>query len=117
MISKHIKYIKTMITFSIYHPIGGAINHRCERGLYQYEHIGSVEALSLEDAYKKAQNDFNKKYRDLGHRSTCVGDIITTEDTCHIVDSFGFIEVPDTVLSYIDYSNADQSILEEHYLQ
>ena len=105
-----------MITFNIYHPIGGAINHRCEKGVYQYEPIGSVEALSLEDAYRKAQNDFSKKYRDLGHRSTCVGDIITTDDTCHIVESFGFVEVPETVLQYIDWGNYEQSIIEEHYM-
>ena len=63
--------------FNIYHPIGGAINHRCEQELYQYEQVATVFATSLEDAFKQGQNDFNDEYSELGFRSTCVGDIIT----------------------------------------
>lgn len=95
--------------FNIYHPIGGSINHKCERGVYEYEQVAVVEAVSLEDAYRKAQNH-DSEYSELGVRSTCVGDIITMSDefgtvTHHIVDSFGFIEIPSTVLEYIDWGN------------
>lgn len=93
--------------FNIYHPLEGAINNRCERGLYQYEHVATIEAASLEDAFKQGQNNFNSEYSELGFRSTCIGDIITQSDESgivehYMVDSIGFIQIPETVLSYMD---------------
>lgn len=103
--------------FNIYHPLDGAINHRCEQKLYQYEQVATVFATSLEDAFKQGQNDFNDEYSELGFRSTCVGDIITQSDDLgnvehYIVESFGFVQIPETVLQFID---ADlDSIINEH---
>jgi hypothetical protein len=95
--------------FNIYHPLGGFINYRCERGIHEYEQVATVDATSLQEAFTQAQNDFNPEYEELGHRSTCVGDIITQSDEFgnvehYIVESFGFVEVPPTVLGYIDWS-------------
>jgi hypothetical protein len=106
--------------FNIYHPVGGAINHKCQRGLYEYEQVAIVEATSLEDAYRKAQNDFNHEYSELAFRSTCVGDIITQSDESgnvehYIVDSFGFVQVPATVLQFIDWGL--HSMFNEHMAQ
>jgi hypothetical protein len=96
--------------FNIYHPVGGAINHKCERGMYEYEQVATIEAESLLDAYRLAQNDFNDEYSELGYRSTCVGDIITESDdfgnvTHYIIDGIEFIQIPPTVLAYIDWGN------------
>lgn len=93
--------------FNIYHPLEGALNYKCERGLYQYEQVAIIEATSLEDTFKQAQNDFNSEYSELGFRSTCIGDIITQSDDLgnvlhYIVDSIGFIQIPETVLCYMD---------------
>ena len=93
--------------FNIYHPLEDAINHKCEQNAYQYQHVAVIEAPSLEDAYTQAQNDTNAEYGELGFRSTCVGDIITETDdsgivTHYIVESFGFLQVPHTMLNYID---------------
>jgi hypothetical protein len=90
--------------FTIYHPIDGEMNFQCERGKYEYECIATVEASSLQDAFKKAQNDFNPEYAKLGVRSTSVGDVIHG-NTTNMIKGIGFEEVPFTVISYIDWGN------------
>lgn len=92
--------------YIIYHPYGGTLNHACRRGIHEFQRVAIVNANSLEQAYRKGQNDFNEQYASLGLRSTSVGDIITAPDnTHHMVMPVGFQEVPHTVLSYIDWSN------------
>lgn len=91
--------------YVIYHPVGGAINHNCQRGVYEYEEVGRVDAGCLPDAFLKAQNDFNEEYASHGVRSTCVGDILRCEDLYFMVTGSGFIEVPPTVVQYLDWSN------------
>ena len=93
--------------FNIYHPIGGALNTNCVSDTYQYEQVATIEADSLLDAYRKAQNDYNSEYAELGFRSTCVGDIITESDefgnvTHHIIDGSGFIKVSEDMLLHTD---------------
>ena len=95
---------------NIYHPLDGAINHKCERNIYEYEHVATVEATSLEDAFKQGQNCFNAEYAELGHRSTCVGDILTISDESgviehYIVESFGFLQVPEEVINFINWDH------------
>jgi len=96
-----------MKNFKILHPIGGVLNHSMVRGLYEYEHICSIDAKSLEEAFKLSQNDFSERYASLGKRSTSVGDIIIDGDeTIHyMVSGVGFVEIPHTVCSYIDWGN------------
>ena len=60
----------------------------------EYDHVATIEATDLNDAYSKTQN-----FRDLWNgekksRSTCVGDIFKIEDEhrCkfHIIAPYGF---------------------------
>jgi hypothetical protein len=81
--------------------MGGEINHNCDKHKFQYDFVDFVQAHSLEQAFKLAQNDFNPAYRDLGFRSTSVGDIIVTPSGKHyMVKGMGFEEIPPSVLLY-----------------
>ena len=99
-----------MKKFKILHPVNGVLNHDCIRGLYEYEHICSIDAKSLEESFKLSQNDFSERYASLNKRSTSVGDIIIDirEEKHYFVSSIGFTEIPHTVSSYIDWSNHSQ---------
>jgi hypothetical protein len=97
--------------YTIYHPIDGSLNHHCKPGVYMYEKVYSLEADSLEEAFRLSQNDFNEDYALLGCRSTSVGDIIQSQEDwdnqcCHIVKGIGFQNVPNTWLTYIDWGFA-----------
>ena len=77
------------------------MNHNCDHHKYQYDFIDFVQATSLSEAFKLGQNDFNLNYRDLGFRSTSVGDIIVDPSgKHHMVKGMGFVEVPPSVLLY-----------------
>lgn len=100
-----------MDRYHIYHPKGGLINHACVRGQYEYEFVGTVLASSLDQAFVRAQNDY-EPWAEYQVRSTCVGDIITCPSkdvgvfpTCYMVKGVGFTEVPHAVISYIDWGN------------
>lgn len=100
-----------MDRYHIYHPKGGLINHACVRGQYEYEFVGTVLASSLDQAFVRAQNDF-EPWAEYQVRSTCIGDIITCPSkdvgvfpTCYMVKGVGFTEVPHAVISYIDWGN------------
>ncbi len=89
------KYIKM---YTIKHPIGGHLNHNCEKDKFEYEDICILVCNSLQEAFEMSQNDFNEFYALLGKRSTSVGDIIVTPDNVHyFVDKVGFTEIPATV--------------------
>ena len=90
--------------YNIYHPFGGIMNHNCERGLYEYQQVATVEANSLEEAYRLAQNE-NDSYTKNDVRSTSVGDIITSETGHYMVKNIGFYKIPHTVTSFIDWGN------------
>lgn len=96
-----------MKNFQILHPVGGAINHNMDRGLYEFEHICSIDCESIEQAFKLSQNDFSERYASLDKRSTSVGDIIIDNTTSinYMVAGRGFIEIPPTVAQYIDWGN------------
>jgi len=93
--------------YTVYQPLDGFINHKCVRGQFEFRSVFSLNAKSLEDAFRLTQNDFNEEYASLGHRSTCVGDIIydVNQDKYFMVYTIGFYEVPSTVVSYIDWGN------------
>lgn len=93
-------------TYRIFHPYFGDLNTNCERGTYMYDHVGSVSATSLDDAFLSAQNEFDS-WAEYGNRSTCVGDIIEVDGIYHMVGRNGFIEVPSTVVGYIDWGIVD----------
>ena len=92
--------------YIVYHPFGGAMNHNCERGTYEYVAVYHTDANSLEDVFIKAQNR-NEDYSNIGIRSTSVGDIIYSvkDEQAFMVIGRGFAPVPPTVLSYIDWTN------------
>lgn len=99
------------MTYYIFHPIGGSMNHFCDCNTYMYELIHSVEANSFEEAFRLGQNDFNEEYAKIGVRSTSVGDIIQSTDDidklqCHLVKGMGFQTVPNTWLTHIDWGFA-----------
>ena len=96
------------MVYYIYHPNKGSINHECTPMLFMYTMVHKLEANSFEEAFKLSQNDFNEDYAVKGHRSTCVGDIIMSEEDydnnrCHLIRGTGFQDVPSTWLSYIDW--------------
>lgn len=103
--------------YTIYHPFNGVLNSDCKRGLYEYVIVHNVDAVSLEDAFRKSQNDFDDVYRSLNLRSTSVGDIICDDTTnkYYMVNGIGFTEVPFTVVSYIDWGN--HPVFIEHLAQ
>ena len=96
-----------MKTFKILHPVGGSLNPTMARGLFEFEHICSIRCNNLEQAYVLSQNDLCDEYALLNKRSTSIGDIIIDEtDSVHyMVNGMGFIEIPETVAQYIDWSN------------
>ena len=96
-----------MKDYRIFHPVGGALNTKKERGVYEYELVCTVKAESLEDAFKLSQNDLSPEYRELKARSTSVGDIIVddSEEIHYFVDNVGFEEIPFNVVQYIDWTN------------
>lgn len=54
--------------YSIYHPVGGAVNHDCKCGLYMYEHVYTIECDGMSEAFRLSQND-NDEYAALGVHS------------------------------------------------
>ena len=104
-----------MKNFRILHPVGGALNHNMERGLYEFEQICSIDCESLEEAFKLSQNDFSDRYASLNKRSTSVGDIIidVKEEKHYMVSGKGFIEIPHTVSQYIDWGNHMEDLQNE----
>jgi hypothetical protein len=94
-----------MIT--IMHPIGGHINFSLQRGHYEYEIVHTVETDDLNVAFRLSQNDFSEEYCSLDRRSTCVGDILhdIPSNEYYFVAPRGFINIPHTVASYIDWGN------------
>lgn len=94
-------------TYTVYHPYGGIVNHDCKRGEYMYNLVAMINAKSLEDCFFMAQNDW-PEYGRMGLRSTSVGDIIAVDDgdifgKYYMITGRGFVEVPHTVVSYIDW--------------
>jgi len=70
-----------------------------------YELVTTLNASSLENAFKLAQN-FNREYAKLNIRSTSVGDILQSEEDsiygiCYLVCEIGFLCVEDTTLDKI----------------
>lgn len=92
--------------YEIFHPLNGILNTDCKRGVYEYEKLNIIiSASSLQDAFIKSQNGFNKHYAKLNKRSTSVGDIIRVNRVGYMITGSDFVEIPDTVLTYIDWSN------------
>ena len=60
--------------------------------------VAVIYAEGLDDAWKRAQNDFNPYYRQKKVRSTCIGDIIASKTKAYMVRSVGFEELPLDVL-------------------
>lgn len=70
-----------MEQFLIYHPVQG-MNHFCNtEDEILYKGVAVVNAESFENAFTKAQNDFNPLYEAFKIRSTSVGDIIRSTET------------------------------------
>lgn len=61
----------------IYHKVS-PIGRKAQRFI-MYELVATIEAKSINDAFVKAQNDFNALYRVYDVRSTCVDDLIQSE--------------------------------------
>jgi len=96
-----------MVMYKILHPKNGVLNTQCVRGQFAYEPIVSFTAKSLNDAFRLAQNDFSDDYASLNKRSTSVGDIIIDlrHEKHYFIAGLGFVEIPHTVASYIDWTN------------
>jgi len=77
--------------YLILHPADGSLNDDCVISV-KFKIVAKVEAKDLQDAFVKAQNDFNDDYAKNKVRSTSVGDIIMCleDQTTHIVMPTGF---------------------------
>ena len=93
-----------MKLFTIVHPVDSKMNHDCDKDLFEYTKICNVSAISLNDAFQKAQNDFNDDYSLIDVRSTSVGDIIIDieENKHYMVKGLGFEEIPHSVANYVN---------------
>lgn len=89
--------------YEIYHSKGG-MNHSCEPKKYEYVHVTSVYADTLNEAFMMAQNDFNLEYAARGVRSTSVGDIIgytiENQNLYKLVEGMGFSQVNKVWIEY-----------------
>ena len=93
-----------MKKYHIYHPVKGMLNPGCSRNLYMFDIVAVIEAESLEDAFRRAQNDHStSKYYEYKKRSTSVGDIISEDDNYYMVMSQGFEQVSKDVVSHVDW--------------
>lgn len=98
--------------FSIYHPIEGKINNRCDHN-YTYEFITTLEAPNLVKSFYMAQAKLNPEYKELVKRDTTVGDIIITEDKVYMVSSpGGFKRIFKTKPLYKSVMELDEAIIE-----
>jgi|688.fasta_scaffold416322_1 hypothetical protein len=105
--------------YVVYMPFGGAMNHRCERGVYEYTPVHFLNAKSLSDVFAKCQNHI-EEYSKLGIRSLSVGDIIYSvkDKESYMIKGDGYYIMPPTVLQYIDWSNhpeVRETVLEESH--
>ena len=89
-----------MKIYNIYHPLDGKLNTQCEHNKFTYEFIGTIEANSLPEVFKLAQNDFNGEYASLGRRSTSVGDVITDGETHYMIKGNGYASCNPNILQY-----------------
>lgn len=74
--------------YHIFHSVGPS--KFTETDSQPREYAGFVEAISLEDAYVKSQNDENSWNPYNPCRSTSVGDVIQDDSGFHMVLSSGF---------------------------
>jgi hypothetical protein len=93
------------VGYGIFHPFDGSINHNTQQ--VEFKHICNVDAHSLEDAFRKSQNDFNEEYASHDTRSTCIGDMFIDYENAKIymVDNIGFKELPFSWYTYINPNN------------
>lgn len=93
------------VGYGIFHPFDDSINHNTQQ--VEFKHICNVDAHSLEDAFRKSQNDFNEEYAFHDTRSTCIGDMFINYENMNIymVDNIGFKELPFSWYTYINPNN------------
>lgn len=91
--------------YGLFHPFDGSINHNTQQ--VEFKHICNIQADSLEDAFRKSQNDFSDDYALLDTRSTCIGDMFINYEkmNIYIVDTIGFTEVPFSWYTHINPNN------------
>lgn len=83
--------------FNVFQPEGGTVNILGDVNR-KFEFIGTIEGDSMEDVYRKCQNDFSDEYDRLHRRSLCIGDLIQDNgtDIFHMVEGVGFRRLTDT---------------------
>jgi|694.fasta_scaffold17891_23 hypothetical protein len=81
--------ITSLQKYRVYHPANSELNTFCQLDI-RFKEVANVYANSLDDAFKKAQNDFSLEYEALGIRSTCVGDVIETNGAYRMIMPTGF---------------------------
>lgn len=77
-----------MAQYHIYHAVGP--RRFTETDIQPREYAGFVEAVSLEDAYTKSQNDENPWNPYNPCRSTSVGDVIQDDSGFYMVLGMGW---------------------------
>lgn len=98
--------------FSIFHPIEGKINSRCDLN-YSYEFVTTVEAPNLVKSFYMAQAKLNPEYKELVKRDTTIGDVIAVEEKLYMVNSAGgFKRVPSTKPLFKNVMELDEAIIE-----
>lgn len=80
--------------YHIFHTINKAYLG-IERVEQPRKYIGWVMAEDLQDAWIKAQNDWNPHYREYKVRSTCIGDFIQDDEAIYMIIGNGFQKICD----------------------
>lgn len=80
--------------FHIFHAINKVFMYT-EKLEQPRKYVGWVMAKDLNDAWEKAQNDFNSDYARYGARSTSVGDVIQDPEALYLVKNTGFEKICD----------------------
>jgi len=98
--------------YGVYHPKGGVLNTDLSIDTHEYEYVASIESENLIRVFYKSQNNFNPEYAALGKRSTCVGDIITSDNKVYMFKGVGFKRIPSTKDLYKKIMETDEAIIE-----
>lgn len=90
-----------MQVFNVLYPADGSINAMCDLALTEYDFQYAVSGMSLEDAFRNGQHDFNPALEYVGCRSMCVGDIIMDENKMFfMVMNVGFEPIDESSIQF-----------------
>lgn len=83
---------QTEKNYTVWHPVGGILNHKCSLTDHEYQLVGNVTASTKERAFIHSQS-FSSQWEKRNLRSTSIGDIISDGDNYYMVKGMGFKQI------------------------